>query len=722
MSRSAGGAASGGPRPSGPATGPRAAAPGAADWRAHLPTIALVLLGVVLYGRGLLLGLVGDDLTLLDAALRHPLGELLSGRHGILGYYRPVSRELYFWGWGRVLGLDAGGFHIVNALTFAAVVVMIDRLGRAWAGPLAGRLAAVAFLLFPPGSALLAWVSCAQDLIMLFWSLAALLLYQRSRHRLAGLATLLAALSKETAVVLPAALLVMDLLRDRKSPGRSRLARLAPGFAGTGVAIAISVAVRATWPAGAAVTIWSPAQFAGAWRLPFDFMRTLLPPDTGAGIAQAIESQPIWLALVGALAALTLPWSLGGSHRGSLRAGPRRVPAGDAAGRTPERGTRPVVLFGLALLVLAMLPVGFVIERWRGYFFSLSAVGGALALGTLLASLTPPLTRGILALAAVVNFAAGGIYRPIETASGPARHPHVNYAFFRETGALTETLRAALEPWCESIRALPRTFVAGVPPSQAFETAIGPGLRVACRDTAARVRFLAEFTPADARDEFGVLRFDPGTVRFQHERADARVRGRVGEGFLIHARYDVAAACFETAAAGRPDRDLSYPLAVALAAAGREAEARRVWSDARARGAVLDAAVLAGRLSRGAGATAAGGDSATRVLLPLARAVLPEPWEAEPHRALGRALLELGRAREATFELAVAAGIGRTNPDLAWLARGYEEMGLVDEALAAYGQALQTGLAGEFYRSTRDRFFALQRRTAAEPGRPQTGP
>jgi len=121
--------------------------PGAVS-REHLATVALVLLGLALYARGLVLGFVGDDFTLFDAALRYPLGELLSGRHGIVGFYRPVSRELYFWWWGRVLGLGPGGFHLVNALTFAAVTVMIDRLGREWAGPRAGRLAAAAFVLF----------------------------------------------------------------------------------------------------------------------------------------------------------------------------------------------------------------------------------------------------------------------------------------------------------------------------------------------------------------------------------------------------------------------------------------------------------------------------------------------------------------------------------------------------------------------------------------------
>ncbi|MGH7729999.1 MAG: hypothetical protein ACRENJ_01975, partial [Candidatus Eiseniibacteriota bacterium] len=276
--------------------------------RDQLPGAALVLLGLVLYARGLVLGYVGDDLTLLDAALRHPLGELLSGRHGILGYYRPVSRELYFWGWGRVLGLGPGGFHLVNALTFAAIVVMIDRLGRSWAGPRAGRLSAAAFVLFPPGSALLSWISCAQDLIMLFWAVGALLLYRHGRHAAAGLAAALAALSKETAVVLPAALAVMDWQLHRGAPWGARLRRLAPALAGLALAIAVSVAARASWPPDTMVTIWSPRQFTGAWRLPLDFARTLLPPDTGTGIVQALESQPVWLMLVAVAAALAVPW------------------------------------------------------------------------------------------------------------------------------------------------------------------------------------------------------------------------------------------------------------------------------------------------------------------------------------------------------------------------------------------------------------------------------
>jgi hypothetical protein len=684
------------------------------DWREHLPAAFLVVLGLVLYGRGLLLGYVGDDYKLLDAALRTPLGELLSGRHGILGYYRPVSRELYFWLWGRTLDLGPGGFHLVNALTFAAVVVMIDRLGRTWAGARAGRLAALAFVLFPPGSALLSWISCAQDLIMLFWAAAALLLYARGRHTLSGLATVLAVLSKETAVALPLAFVVMDFQLHPGATSRGRLSRLAPPWLGVALAAGLSLAARSTWPAGTAVTVWSPRQFVNAWRLPLDFARALFPPDTGAGIAAALTAQPAWLLVIALATALAVP---------RAATAPARAVRVARAGERAPRG-RSLVIFGLALAVLAMLPVGFVSERWRSYFFSLAAIGGALAAGVGLAPLPAPVTRAALALLAVINFGAGGIYRPVESAAGPARHPHVNYAFFRDTGALSTQILAALAPWCASIRALPRTFAAGLPPDEVFATALGPGLRVTCRDTVDRVRFLAEFAPADAATEFGVLRFEPRAQRFVFERADRTVRARVGEGFLIHARFDVAAACFEAAARESLDRELSYPLAVSLTAAGRDLEARARWAEAQRNRQVLGTRTMAERLARSpAPGAGAGRDTlGPAALEPLAGAVLRAPWEIEPHRALGRELLERGHAREATLELAAAAGISHQNADLAILARGYEAMGLIDEAVAGYRRALSAGLAAPLYEQTRDRLFGLMQGAGTSLDRSVTHP
>ena len=97
---------------------------------------------------------------------------------------------------------------------------------------------------------------------------------------------------------------------------------------------------------------------------------------------------------------------------------------------------------------------------------------------------------------------------------------------------------------------MPVPFAAGVPPDATFQTVLGPGLRITCQSDL-DVRFLAQFTPEDAAQPFGVLRFDPRTVTFLHERADARSRLRIGEGFVMFGRYDVALAAFEAAAADR---------------------------------------------------------------------------------------------------------------------------------------------------------------------------
>ncbi|HKQ56473.1 MAG TPA: hypothetical protein VJY35_01280, partial [Candidatus Eisenbacteria bacterium] len=136
--------------------GPRASVSPPASWRDRIPLLALILLGLVLYARGMVLSFVGDDLTTLDAALRLPLGDLMSARLGPPGPYRTPARELYFWWWGRTVGLGPGGFHLVNLISFAGAVVMLGRLASGFGGRRAGILTAALCVLFPPGSALLA--------------------------------------------------------------------------------------------------------------------------------------------------------------------------------------------------------------------------------------------------------------------------------------------------------------------------------------------------------------------------------------------------------------------------------------------------------------------------------------------------------------------------------------------------------------------------------------
>ncbi len=662
--------------------------------RAGFPTL-LALLAIVLYGRGLLLGFAGDDFLLLDSALRIPLFELLGGQHAIQGYYRPVSRELYFWWWGRVLGLGPIGFHLVNAATYAGAVVCfflfarrLETLGarpgdiaRRGSGQ-ASRLAALALVLFPPTGALLSWVSCAQDLIALFWGLAALALHAYGRRAEAAVAAGFAMLSKETALIVAPALVALDLFANPGLPPGRRLRGLAPLVVATLAVLAIAIGVRATWPKGTAVAVWSPAQVAGAWHVPFDFLRAWWPPDLAQGLERAASEAPLLLLLCILLAALAAGFAWSAAS----------VPA------------RPWLLFGVALLVLGWLPITVIAERWRGYFFGFSAVGASLLAAAGLVRLGPWPARILAGVAAAVSFGSLSFYQPVESAEGPARHPHVNYAFFRDQQALTAELLASARTQCDLLSRARVAFAIGVPPEPFYQAVLGPGLRVTCHDPKLDVRFLVDFTERDARADFAVVRMDLARARVIVEPALPQTRARIGEGFLLYARPEPAAACFDAAAEAMPGAaELVYPRVISLAAARRTDDARRVWAEARRRGQTPTAELLASRFLAGGDSTA---DSTRRAFRELCGVLLRDPTEPEPHEWIGRRLLALGRTRAAGLELAVAWGIRRDNRNLVWLAEAYREMGSLGEAWDAYRTAL-TGVQEPEYSIARRRFLEM---------------
>ncbi len=102
-------------------------------------------------------------------------------------------------------------------------------------------------------------------------------------------------------------------------------------------------------------------------------------------------------------------------------------------------------------------------------------------------------------------------------------------------------------------------------------------------------------------------------------------------------------------------------------------------------------------------------DSARAEIARRARRVSDDPISAEAHLDLGRALLDLGRARSGTLEISVACGIGRRSQDVFWLARGYDAMGARMEALEAYRAALAGGLDSTRYAVARRRLVELLR-------------
>jgi hypothetical protein len=651
-----------------PHPGARGAAPPSAE---RLPLVALGLLAIALYGPALAVGFVGKDLVALDTVLQTGLGALLRGG-ALPGDYAPLSRELWWWWWWRTLALDATALHVLNAALAVACGWMLYRAVEARAGVGAARWAALAWAVFPPLGSMLGAVSGARELMAAFWVAASVLLFERGRWIATGLTTALAGLSGGETLGLPVALAVLDVIERRDERTPQRVPRLLPALLGSVLAAVVLVRSRPV--------VLHPAP--DRVRIVASFVQSWLPASTRAGLGAAWHLVPWLVLLAGGLAALA------------------------ASRPSDRRGAETARLWlpaGLAFALVPLVPLAIQPSPPPAERFAAAAVGVALMAASL-GTVNSWIGRAAISLAAIVGLGANAL------SAGPIAPPSrfTALATLRDQSRAIAPLLSALHPVCADLGSVPRSFVAGGSPDSLFRLALGPGARATCRRPHLDVRFLAELTPQEAGAPFGVLHFDPQRVRFDFERADARVRALVGEGLLVYARHAPAAACFEAAAAERPqDRELVYPLVSALAAAQRGEEARARWSRALREGLAPSADTLAARFLFGE--TSADADSARRAAARLAHAVLDDPTVAAPHLALGRFLLDRGRGRAATIEISVACGIGRRSQDVFWLARGYDAIGAQAEALEAYRAALAGGLDSTTYAQARGRLAELLR-------------
>lgn len=199
------------------------------------PTPALViggaaLLAVAVYANSLANGFAFDDVWIIQHRdLVHDLGKLpqlltndyWSERLGS-GLYRPLTLLTFaveWWLWGG----SPFGFHLLNVLLHAAVTAgltaLLLRFFPWWAALLGGAV----FAVHPIHTEAVANVVGRAELLSVFFTMAACLVYAdpgRTAARLAGgrvaaIAGLyaLAIFSKESGVVLPALLLILDLPR-----------------------------------------------------------------------------------------------------------------------------------------------------------------------------------------------------------------------------------------------------------------------------------------------------------------------------------------------------------------------------------------------------------------------------------------------------------------------------------------------------------------------------
>jgi tetratricopeptide (TPR) repeat protein len=139
------------------------------------------------------------------------------------GGIRPLLKLTYTLNWTSGLGLF--GFHLVNVALHAANAVLLFRVAKGIGGtPASDFVALLATLLFavhPVQTEAVTYVSGRSVSLMAFFSLGCILAYLRGRERgsrfllhiASPLFFLLAALSKEVAVTLPFALLLVESVR-----------------------------------------------------------------------------------------------------------------------------------------------------------------------------------------------------------------------------------------------------------------------------------------------------------------------------------------------------------------------------------------------------------------------------------------------------------------------------------------------------------------------------
>jgi hypothetical protein len=176
------------------------------------------------------------------------------------GYYRPMV--LLSFAFDRQLfGLEPGGYHLHSLAWHLAAVTGLVALLKDLVGREGALVGGAVFALHPVQSEVVAWVAARNDLMAAAIGFAALGMVWRDQvpsrwRRLgAGVLTVLAALSKETAFVLPLMLLTADMARGRQT---GRWLRVLPLVVGVSVVLAIRFSLgvgQAVVPSAAGVSL-----------------------------------------------------------------------------------------------------------------------------------------------------------------------------------------------------------------------------------------------------------------------------------------------------------------------------------------------------------------------------------------------------------------------------------------------------------------------------------
>ena len=335
-------------------------------WRDPWAGLVVLCLGFVLFAaRGVPLGEpVADDFYFLEDRYFRPF-EWFGGGGSQL-YWRPLSRQLYYWVIAPFAVPHPGLVAALQACLLAIAGLALYRALRpAWSAPVAA--AAAAFPLALEASfEVVSWSSGAQDLFALLFGMLSLHALSRARTLQAMVWLACALLSKETAIAFAAAMPIWPALAakgDRAALGRDRLR-----VAGTTAAL---------------VALW--------WLVRAWVMRRagqLPPPGGHDGLRpEAIlwAARHVWLEALNAATGAPLgAWMPAGVALVVVTA--LAVAARSPAGRARLRASLPWLAWAAVWSLLALMPIAWYWPSWGSFRAILPVVGVGVALVALLAS------------------------------------------------------------------------------------------------------------------------------------------------------------------------------------------------------------------------------------------------------------------------------------------------------------------------------------------------
>jgi hypothetical protein len=555
---------------------------------------ASALVALCTHASSLVAPFFADDWLFLDQVRTRSFLGALTSPDPLGNYFRPLSRQVWFWLLAHLSGNSPFVFHAANLACLVLAVVLLGVLARRVAGPYAGVVASAFLAMHYAADVPVLWVSGCQELLSLTLALAALVLYTGGRRAAAAITLLLALLAKEVVVLVPLVAIALD---SSGGAWRARVRRAWP--LGTAVAVWLALAVWAMAERGAPGASLSLTAL-GPLAAPLLLIRVVLglewptgrwlftrlvDPGGAVVVALVIAAAAVWFAAP--YARRTGPRRTAASTRQGKRApGPAPVPVPSRAETEPEPmiaygGVQAGILWALA----GALPVAAVAPGWSAYYFLFAVAGAGLALGAYAARARWSGWVTALVLA-VLGFASAQARALEEFATAPSpwsAQSHVN-RFYLERG-MRVVARGLADLQRQVPRPEPRTtfFFAGLPSFAGFQTADGPLLRVTYADTTLRGYYLSQMSLD--RLERGPVRmffYDLRKGSVVEHTQDHGVFMSSAVGQMLDGHYDVAEAALVAAHAhGEDDLGRAYVAGVVALAQGDRVRALEHFAESR---------------------------------------------------------------------------------------------------------------------------------------------